>query len=101
MDPTLGDGFDTYGDSSSMSGGGSSIWAGLFAGAASVANTAILAGANPINAAIATNTPISTPMLSTGYSGNTLAAAAPSGNMLMLIVLAVLAFLAFSALSHK
>lgn len=53
---------------SDSSGGGSSIWASLIGAAGQVTNTAILSHANPVNAAILTNTPISTLGTTTGIS---------------------------------
>jgi hypothetical protein len=65
---------DTTGDSGSGAGY-SDVLSSLFASAASVVNTNTIANANPVNAAILTNTPIATPTLSTGYAGATV----PSG----------------------
>lgn len=55
----------TFGDDEN-SGGSSAILGSLFSSAASVTNTAIIANANPVNAAIITGTPLSTPGATVG-----------------------------------
>jgi len=65
---------DEYGDVSTAEydgGQGSAILGSIFSDVASVTNTAIIANANPVNAAILTNTPISSSAsgISTGVSG--------------------------------
>ena len=47
--------------------GNSGVLGSLFSSAASIANTSIIANANPVNAALLSNSPISSP--STGVTG--------------------------------
>ncbi len=90
-------GFD-YVDDPSQDGGGFSL--GGFASqllntAATLTNTALISDANPVNAALLTNTPLSTPAARVG------AAADPSKTILVLGGLAIVGLVFFEALSGR
>lgn len=62
-----------FGNEDDSGGSGSSgIVDHLIDQAATLTNTALLSNANPVNTAILTNTPISTPQISTGVSNSSL-----------------------------
>jgi hypothetical protein len=93
--PTLilrGIGFQDDGEDDG--GGTSDLLTSIFSDAASVTNTAIIANANPVNAAILTNTPLTTASATVGTSSLT------SGTSLIwLLVAAVVVF--FVVLSER
>jgi len=83
-----------FGDEESgSSGGGSSLVNHLIDQAATLTNTALLSNANPVNAAILTNTPIATPSYSVGTSNSAVA--------WVLAGLAIFGGLAFVVLDKK
>lgn len=79
---SLNYGFDTYDDGGSY--GGSSLASELIGIGGSLANTAILANANPTNAAIITGQGVATPTLTT--SGVPTVASARISGMGLLVV---------------
>jgi|ERR1041385_499302 hypothetical protein len=83
-----------YGDDDSGGGGGTSDLIGhIIDQAAHLTNTALLSDANPVNTAILTNTPISTPQYAVGTS-NSMVAWVVAG-------LAIFGGLAFVALDRR
>jgi len=89
---------DEYGQDTTLadysSGSSSSdVWSSLFSSAASVVNTGIIANANPVNAALLTNQPLTTPQYVVG-AGATMT----SSSTFLLVALAVGGVILFAAM---
>lgn len=84
-----------FDDDEDSGDGGSSLTEHIFDQVATLTNTALLRNSNPVNAAILTNTPISTPYVTTGVMGGI-----PQGSLMTFGFLALAAVAIFAGIRY-